>query len=83
MISLALLVLLAVYFLSGTHDKVLTKFGLSQRDNILMNMGLFIAGIVRNSCTLVESGFIGQLNIAALITVLVLCLFLNLNYKRL
>jgi hypothetical protein len=83
MVNLVLLLLLAVYFLSGAHDKVLTKFGLSQRDNILMNMGLFIAGIVRNTFTLIESGFIGQLNIAALVSALVLCLFLNLNYKRL
>ncbi len=83
MVSLVLLLILAVYVLSGTHEKVLNKFGLSQRDNTLINMGLFIAGALRSLFSLIESFSAGRPDLFLLVHIGIMWLFVTLSYRRL
>lgn len=83
MVSLILCLLLIVYFLSGAHQKVLTKFGLSERDNTLINMGLFLAAAIRSVFTLVESLSIGILDLGSLLNIGLMWIFVVMNYRRL
>ena len=83
MVSLVLLLVLIVYMFSGAHDKVLNKFGLSQRDNTLINMGLFIAGALRSLFSLIESFSAGRPDLFLLVHIGIMWLFVTLSYRRL
>lgn len=83
MVSLILCLLFIVYFLSGAHEKVLRKFGLSERDNTLINIGLFLAAAIRSFFTLVESLSVGVLDLGSLVNIGIMWLFVVLNYRRL
>jgi hypothetical protein len=83
MVSLVLLALLVLYFFSGTHDKVLERFGLSQRDNTLIMIGLFFASVIRCAFSFVEALSVGVLDLGSLITAMIMLFFITLNYRRL
>ena len=83
MVSLVLLALLVLYFFSGTHEKVLDRLGLSQRDNTLMMIGLFSASVIRCIFSVIEALSVGMLDIGSIITGAIMCVFITLNYKRL
>lgn len=79
------LALILVYYLTGTHQKVLSYFGLSQRDDKLMWIGVFLPGFITAVCQLVVA--LVTLNSAAILGPLIWGLLygalIYMNYKSL
>lgn len=65
------------------HPKVLSKLGLSQRDDTLMLIGFLMNTVITTLTRFVDNLMIGQLDLGSLIFAGLIFLMVYLNYKRL
>lgn len=83
MFSLIFLAVIVVYFFKF-HSQVLHKLGLSQRDDSLIAIGLFVALVVRNAAILLETLLsTGTLLVAELLIVLIFLFLIKNRYNSL
>ncbi len=83
MIHLVFFVLIMVYFLSGTHQKVLTHFGLTDRDDHLLWIGFLVSGLFSSSVGFIAGLFVGQFLWISLIFIALYVFLINMQYGRL
>ena len=79
MISILLFIL---YFLF-LHQKVLSKLGLTQRDDTLMLIGFLMSTVISMGLKFVEGLLQGQLDLGSLIFGALVYVMVYFNYKRL
>ena len=81
--SWLILGLFLLYFLSGTHTKVLNHFGLTSRDDKLMWIGAFIPGVFTSAFALFGAISAGTSFLLPIVLLVFHCGFIYFNYKGL
>lgn len=86
MITLIMLILFVLYFVTGTHRKFMNHLGLTERDDKLMFIGFLVPSVISSVAGLISSIIAGA-GLAAILVNLAFgglaAAFIYFNYRQL
>lgn len=80
--SFAIIVLVVVYFMFG-HKRVLSHFGLTERDNKLMWIGLLVPNLLILTIQFVLGAITGQFLLMPLVFMILMAICIYCDYSSL